>query len=275
LPGKCTTTGNDAMSILFAEQSWPQIQEHIDRQGLVILPFGTLEEHGRHLPVNVDAVIAEEIARRVAEAVQDTVPVLVMPVAWAGYSVQKMNRWPGVISIRSEILVEAWFDVMASLVKMGFQRLLCINAHGQNPEIIKLAARKIADAYDINVVTSNCWSMAAETMKAIRQSEIGGCLHGGELETSLMLYLTDLVDMSQATKEDVMRYRSEFYPGDTFGSATGGTFLSTWYVQESKTGIFGDPTVATKETGRLLVEGIVQNYVKLIREYLDLSSRRL
>ena len=120
-------------------------------------------------------------------------------------------------------------------------------------------------------MTSNCWSLAAETMKSIRRSELGGCLHGCEFETSLMLYLTDLVDMTKATNEDIMRYRSEFYPGDTFGSATGGAFLSTWYVQESKTGIYGDPTVATKETGRLLVEGMVRNYVKLIDEYLRLT----
>jgi creatinine amidohydrolase len=259
------------MSILFAEQSWPQIKACIDRNGLMILPFGTLEEHGLHLPVNVDAVIAEEVAKRVGEAVKDKYPVLVMPVAWAGYSVKKMNKWPGVISVRSEVLTEAWFDVMASLVRMGFKKLLCVNGHGQNPEMIKLAARRISDEFDVNVVTSNVWSMAAETMKKIRQSDLGGCGgHGDELETSLMLHLTDLVDMRKATKEDIMRYRSEFYPGDTFGSATGGAFLSTWYVQESKTGIYGDPTVATKETGRLLVEGLVSSYVRLIDEYMTL-----
>ena len=188
------------MSILFAENSWPQIQECIERKGLIILPFGTLEEHGLHLPVNVDAVIAEETAKRVADAVKDAVSVLVMPVVWAGYSIQKMNTWPGVVSVRSEILTEAWFDLMASLVKMGFKRLLCMNAHGQNPEMIKLAARRISDEYDVNVATSNCWSMAAETMKAIRRSEIGGCFHGGEFETSLMLYFTDLVEHEQGHK---------------------------------------------------------------------------
>lgn len=259
------------MSILFAEQSWPQIKEYIDKNALVILPFGQVEEHGRHLPLNTDAVIAEEVAKRVAEAIKDRIPVLVMPVSWAGYSIRKMNKWPGVISIRSEVLVEAWFDLMASLARMGFRKLLCLNGHGQNPEMIKLAARRISDEFDINVVTTNCWALAADTMKKIRKSEIGGCLHGCEFETSLMLYLTDLVDMSKATKEDIMRYRSDFYPGDMFGSATGGAFLSTWYVQESKTGIYGDPTVATRETGRLLVEGMVRNYVKLIDEYMRMK----
>jgi len=108
-------------------------------------------------------------------------------------------------------------------------------------------------------------------MKNIRKSEIGGCLHGGEFETALMLYLTDLVDMDKVTKEDIMKYRSEFYAGDMFGSAAGGAFLSTWYVQESRTGIYGDPTVATKETGRLAMEGMVGNCAKLIDEYMKLK----
>ena len=258
------------MSIYFAEKSWPEIQECIDKNGLIILPIGTIEEHGLHLPVNTDLVIADCIARGVSEAVKDKVPVLVMPGFWTGYSVKKMNKWPGVIRIRSEILTEVFYDLMASLVEMGFKKLLTINGHGQNPEMIKLAARRIFDEYNINVVTTNCWSMAVETMRKIRNSEIGGALHGGEFETSLMLYLTDLVDMSKATNEDIVTYHSEFYPGDVFGSSTGGAFLSTWAVQESTTGIYGDPTVATKETGRILLESIVEKYVRLIDEYMGL-----
>jgi creatinine amidohydrolase len=259
------------MSIYFAEKSWPELKEYIERDALVLIPFGTIEEHGLHLPVNTDEVIAEGIAKRVAEAVADAVPVLVMPGFWSGYSVKKMTKWPGVIRIRSEILTEVFFDLMSSLVGMGFKKLMTLNGHGQNPEMIKLAARRIADAYDVHVVTTNCYSLAAETMRKVRKSETGGALHGGEFETSLMLYFSDLVDMSKATKDDFMKYRSDFYPGDMFGSASGGAFLSTWFLQESKTGIYGDPTVAAKETGKLLVDGIVEKYVRLIHEYMNLK----
>jgi creatinine amidohydrolase len=258
------------MSIFFAEKSWPELKEYIEKNALVIVPFGTIEEHGLHLPVNTDAVIAEGVAAAVGDAVKDRVPVLVMPAFWSGYSIKKMTKWPGVIRVRSEILTEVFYDILSSLVDMGFNKLLCLNGHGQNPEMIKLAARRIADVYDVHVVTTNYYALAAETMKKVRKSKTGGALHGGEFETSLMLYFTDLVDMSRATKEDMMRYRSDFYPGDMFGSASAGAFLSTWYVQESKTGIYGDPTVATRETGRLLVDGIVEKYVRLIDEYMSL-----
>lgn len=255
------------MSIYFAEQSWPEIERFIKKKALIILPIGTIEEHGLHLPLNTDILIAEQIAKKVADTIGDKIPTLVMPGVWSGYSIKKMTKWPGVIRVRSEILIEVIYDILTSLVEMGFKRLLCINGHGQNPEIIKLAIRKISDKYGLSVLLSNIWSMASTTMKKIRKSEIGGALHGGEFETSLMLYLTDLVDMSKATREDIMRYHSKFYGGDMFAGVSS-AFLSTWDIQESKTGIYGDPTKATKETGRLLMEGIVKEYVELIHEYL-------
>jgi creatinine amidohydrolase len=258
------------MSILFAEKSWPQIGEYIKKNGLVILPIGQVEEHGPHLPLNTDIAIAEGVSREVANAVKDRHPVLVMPGVWSGYSIKKMQKWPGVISVRSEVLIEAIFDIMASLVDMGFKKLLSINAHGMNPEIIKLAARRISDRNDVHVATTNCWSLAAGTMKKIRESAIGGALHGGEFETSLMLYLTDLVDMTKATNVDAMRYRSDFYSGDTFASAAGGTAFSTWYLQESKTGVYGDPTRASREKGEKLMKGMVEMYSRLIDEYMGL-----
>ena len=258
------------MSVFFAEKKWPELSDYIERGGLVILPVGTVEEHGHHLPVATDLVLADELSLRVAEAVAESVPVLVMPGIWTGYSVRKMKKWPGLISIRSELLIEVVYDVMASIADMGFGKILTINAHGQNPESIKLAARRLFDTHDVNVVTSNIWSMAAETMMKIRKSPLGGCLHGGEFETSIMLYFTDLVDMDKATAEDALTYHSDFYPGDAFGSATGGAFLSTWAIQESTTGLYGDPTAASAETGRLLVEGIVEKYVRLIDEYMRL-----
>jgi len=258
------------MSVLFAEKKWPEIEDYITRGGLVILPIGQVEEHGLHLPLNTDIVIAEGVALAVAKAVEDRHPVLVMPGVWSGYSLKKMNRWPGVISIRSEILVEYLVDIMASLVDMGFRKILTINAHGMNPEIIKLAARRISDRNDVHVATTSWWSLAAATAKKIRKSEIGGELHAGEFETSMLLYLTDLVDMSKATNVDFMRYRSDFYAPDMFGSAPGGTAFSTWYVQESVNGVYGDPTPASRETGEALMKGTVETYVRLIDDYMRL-----
>jgi creatinine amidohydrolase len=110
--------------------------------------------------------------------------------------------------------------------------------------------------------------LAAERFSEIRKSGRGGSIYGGEYETSLMLYLGEPVDMDQAIDEDIMRYHSDFIAGDNF---VGGqkVFWSTWGLQKSKTGIYGDPTVATAETGRQLLEAMVANGVAFAREFMS------
>ena len=89
----------------------------------------------------------------------------------------------------------------------------------------------------------------------------------GEYETSLMLYLAEeLVDMSKATSQDKLTYFSKFYPDKVF--------WSTWDIQESKTGIYGDPTVASKETGKRIMEATVENYVEFIREFHNFQPKK-
>jgi len=81
-----------------------------------------------------------------------------------------------------------------------------------------------------------------------------------------MLHISDLVKMDQATNEDIMRYHSEFVPGDNF-TGSSPVFWSTWGLQASQTGVYGDPTVASKETGRQILEAIVEKTVRFLREF--------
>ncbi len=258
------------MSIYFGDKSWPQLQEAIERDTLIILPVAQVEEHGRHLPVSTDTVIATETARLVAERIKDDIPVLVMPTIWSGYSMKLMTEWPGVIRLQPETMIALVYDVLSSLVEMGFEKIVIINSHGQNPAILELAARKIADQYDVYPAITYVLTMAGEAGPEVRRSELGGCGgHGCEAETAVMLYLSDLVDMSQATDQDTMRYHSRFYPGDMYYTGPKGprVFWSSWQVQKSKTGLIGDPTLATAETGQALMEAIVQNHVEFITEF--------
>ena len=87
------------MSVYFADKSWVELQKMIKRNALIIFPVGTIEEHGMHLPVNTDVVIAEEVAGRVAEKLKKKIPLFVMPAIWAGYSAKEMTRWPGTIRV--------------------------------------------------------------------------------------------------------------------------------------------------------------------------------
>jgi creatinine amidohydrolase len=254
------------MSLFFADRTSPEIEALAERHALVLLPVGQVEEHGQHLPVNTDALIAERVAAAAAGRVADEMPVLVMPTVWTGYSAAAMSRWAGTIRLDTRTFTDLIYGVCSSLIEMGFDRIVIVNAHGHHPALLETAVREVADEHDVHVAIAHVWTMGAEAFRACRKSKPGGAIHGGEFETSLMLHLRAPVDMSKATDVDVMRYESEFAPADGF-SGSKKVFWSTWGIQESTTGIYGDPTVASAETGRIVFEAIVENTASFLREF--------
>lgn len=261
------------MSLYFHHQTSPEIKEAIERNALILLPVGQVEEHGPHLPLECDCIIARETARTVAEEIASEIPVLVLPTVWTGYTVQQVARWPGLITFREpESMIQMIYDILASLVEDGFKKIVIINAHGNNPAILELACRKIGSDYSVFPAVTYVLGMSKTIGPQVRKSEPGGCGgHAGEEETALLLHLTpELVRMERATDQDIVRYQSRFFPGDVYAEVpdrVSGIYWSTWGVVQSETGVYGDPTVATAETGRALFEEIVRNYKAFLREY--------
>ena len=109
------------MSFLFRDQSWVQLQEHLEKQSLLILPVGTTEEHGPHLPVDTDARIAEAYGQGLAEALAPELPVLLMDTIRYGYSMKIMKKWPGTIVVRTRVFMDMVFDICRSVLDMGFR----------------------------------------------------------------------------------------------------------------------------------------------------------
>lgn len=254
------------MSIYFLDQSWPKLKEAVKNNVLIIFPIGQTEEHGMHLPVKTDALIAEEVARRIGERLEDKIPLLVMPTVWSGYSMKQVAEWPGTIRLKSETFINMIFDICTSLIDMGFEKIILISAHGNHTGMLRTVVRKIADEYGIYMALTFPVLMAEEEFTKISQAGKGGSCHAGEYETSLMLYLAEeLVDMSKVTNKDKLIFSSKFYPDKVF--------WSTWGVQKSKTGIYGDPTVASKETGEKIMQATVNSYVEFIKEFYEFGRK--
>src|SRR5664280_1711988 len=105
-----------AMILLFHDKNWPQLKRAAANRTLVILPVGATEEHGKHLPVNTDTVIAERMAVVAAEKICGEVPVLVLPAIWTGYTAAQLKEWPGTVTIKPKTLIDLLSDVLESLV---------------------------------------------------------------------------------------------------------------------------------------------------------------
>ena len=254
------------MSFYFGDKTWEEIRDYIDRDGLIILPVGTTEEHGRHLPVETDSRIATEFARAIGESLEKEIPLLIMPTVWSGYSPKSMLKWPGTMALRPQVFIDMIHDICASLAQMGFHKIVMLDCHGQHAPMLNVVTKLIADEYGVYMAVTSPLTMSAEEFNKVRRSERGGVLHACEWETSVMLACTDKVKMDKAVSCDTMRVHSDFVSGV---SAMGGQKVtwSTWGLQDSKTGVYGDPTVATAEMGAFIMKAALENYRKFLLEY--------
>jgi len=255
------------MSYLFRDQSSLTLRKHLEGGSLLILPIGTTEEHGPHLPVDTDARIAEAYGHRLAEELLPDVPVLLMDTIRYGYSMQVMRQWPGTLVVRSRVFMDMVFDICRSALDMGFLRLAILDCHGHHSGPLNTVSRELCDACGKAIAIISPAVMSREEFNRVRKSPQGGATHAGEWETSLVLHISpEAVDMSQATDVDEMRYHSEFVAGDSFLGRQQVTW-STWYLQASQTGVYGSPTCATAETGRGILDAATTNGARFLREY--------
>ena len=149
---------------------------------------------------------------------------------------------------------------------MRFEKVVVVNGHGHHPAILEMVAREIADDTGAYIAVMDAAKLAAKAVAEHRKSAPGGCIHGGEFETSLMLYLDQPVEMDKATDEDTFVFASPFFPRDGFAGSKK-AFWSTWGIQVSKTGIYGTPTVSTREFGEVVFNSMVDELVAFAREY--------
>ena len=244
------------MSFYFSENSLLGIEKAIADGAVIILPVGQTEEHGRHLPVGTDAMIARKFGEGLGEALTGKLPVLVMDTITYGYSQDGILEWPGCPNIRTRTICDYLFDIVDSLATMGFKKIVTLDCHGNHDFVHRLVMREIVDKHNVYMMTLSPSKLTQELYNKIKDDPQGD-IHGGEYETSCMLYINpDIVDVNEYTNVDAIRCNS-ILRGP----------VSTWGLQKSKSGLFGDPTTSTAEKGKLLMEEAVKQGVKYIEEY--------
>lgn len=230
-----------------ASASWEDVAAAIE-QGLIgILPVGAVEQHGAHLPLLTDTVLATGVARRIAEGCDGLLlPALAYGDAWTA------EDWSGTLSLSPETLRRSVEDIGRGLQRMGVRGLITVNGHFGNREPINLAARALSEASFpvLHLDYPRLEALAAELMESAPAGP--GFYHADEVETSMMLALApDTVRMDRAAPE---------YPEfpELFGSEP--MKLSAF----NKSGVFGDPRPATAAKGEELIAGISAESLRLI-----------
>lgn len=254
----------------YEKLTWPEINQAVQAKKVVVVPIGSTEQHGHHLPLDVDVVCPTGIAHAAARLIPDD--VLVMPPIVHGYTAHVMD-FPGTINIHYEHFIRFVVDVGKSLAYHGFKKVVLFNGHGSNAPNLDLAARRVNLETDAECVATSWWNLLTVDkgfMPSWRESKFpGGCAHACELETSVYLYFDeDNVRKDRIADGDIafhVTHPSDFQWVDLF-SAGPGTVVS-WTASYSDTGVLGQATLATKEKGERAVKEAARQLAWMATEF--------
>ncbi len=257
----------------YDELSWPEVKQAAADGKALLIPIGSIEDHGPHLPLNTDNVIVEAVCFEVSRRAPDE--ILSLPVLPVGFEEHHMD-FPGSLTSSIEVLMTYFADAAISVARHGFTRIMLVNGHGSNASIVELAARKavLATGAIVGAMAGNAAVddvLVRDLIAQRRKSEYGGIGHACEYETAMMLYLRpDLVQMDKAVKE-MGQLSLKYFNWD---HPTPSAFAwMDWWSRFSETGIAGDPTVATREFGEFLFNATVERMIDLLREFKQIPIR--
>ena len=248
----------------FPYLTWTDIEGMPDKENVVIIqPIGAIEQHGPHLPLVVDAAIATAVLGKALAELPAEIPAYGLPPLCYGKSNEHWH-FPGTITLSSTTLMATLMDVGSSLYRAGFRKLVFINGHGGQPQVLEMVARDLHQQYEgFCVFPLFVWSVPniAASLLTPKEQELG--IHAGDAETSLLLsLLPEQVRMDVAATE----YPSNL-PDETSLLSMEGALPFAWTTRDlSKSGVLGDPTVATKEKGDRILDSLVQGWVQVLQD---------
>ncbi len=237
--------------------TWPEIEERLKQVDTAILPCGAIEQHGPHLPVDIDYYDAVYLADKIAEACADPKPFVLPPIPF-GVSYHH-DEFKGTLSVTNDALSRFVYDIGMSLAHNGIKKLILLNGHGDNAPTLSYAAQMINRDAQIFVCVETGETSDMDLYNLI---ETKNDIHAGEIETSTTLALRpEMVQMNKAVNA-TLNFGSDYLD---FTSERG----VAWYVRTKKisaTGVMGDPTKATAEKGKKMWEIMIAHMVHFVEE---------
>jgi creatinine amidohydrolase len=234
------------------EMTWLEFDKRRKETSTVIIPTGSVEVYGPHLPLGTDCIVAESLANMIAERFDAVIsPMIELNDASA------LLSFPGTINVERQNFIGNLEDLFSTLINYGFKNFLFLSGHGANIEMVSSLCRKYQRIHGIKCAQIDWWRFAAANSDGILDNK-GPMAHGhaSECGTSVMLYLRpDLVDMEKAELVSPQP--------DTYGVFTD-VIRYIPFNEKTHNGTIGDATVGTAEKGKLLVEKCVNRIVSFM-----------
>ncbi|MGI9371770.1 MAG: creatininase family protein [Hyphomicrobiales bacterium] len=231
---------------------------------IAVLPLAAVEQHGPHLPVGVDAFIAEGLVDRTAAALGDDSKATFLPVQQVCKSNEHIS-FPGTLTIGWHSTIQSWIDIGESIARAGVRKLIMITSHGGNNAPMEIAARELRQSLGMLVVTTS-WGKLGKWQEIYDYRGTYTDIHAGLSETSLMMALRpDLVDTSKqegfSSAQTVLKETHEH-----LGYHSSNANISWLSEDLNSAGAVGDASIATAELGEREITSILEGFNKLIEE---------
>lgn len=244
----------------WAELDWPAIRQ-LDKQLPVVLPLGSVEQHGLHLPLCTDTSQVQAVAEAAETELRDA--ALFLPTLWLGSSHHHLD-FPGTLSLAPSLYSRVVQELAASVLSAGFRRLFFLNGHGGNEVPVAQALSELAvtdaRAWESHLAMASWWTVGKPDAAALgMQTE--GVTHACEYETSLMLWLRPDLVRADRIRDAAPVPASEWLSGDKRVS------LYRPFAQMTGQGSLGTPSAASADKGRRLLEAVVADVVVFVRDF--------
>ena len=252
--------------------TWPEVEAvHAEGVDAVLIPIGSTEQHGRHLPLDTDCFIARELSRRAAEAGDEAgVRLLVAPTLNVTLSWYHM-QFPGSLKLQTTTFLQVFREVCDSLAHHGFETLIAVNGHGGNIAALTVAVNHAMETTGRRVFLVQWWDLAADVLSAIE----GPMIHAEEAETSIAIALGQRMIESEAARDAFDRgaaVRDAGLPWTSYGKYAmthkgPGVVVPMDMLRDiTPSGVVGDATRASRETGERVLEVLIPRIVEVARE---------
>jgi creatinine amidohydrolase len=230
---------------------------------IAVVPIAAIEQHGPHLPVSTDTSIMQGMLNEVIVILPAELDIRILPVQAIGKSNEHLHA-PGTLTLPAATLIDAWTELGASVARAGLRKIVFVNSHGGNEEIMGIVTRELRVRYRMLAVKTS-WQRFGRPAGMYTELEDRHGIHGGDVETSLMLHFRpDLVDMRKAENfaSNVGRAETDF----ALLRQTG-THAFAWIASDLNThGVVGDASLATAEKGRLTARFQAEGFVGLLQD---------
>ena len=245
-----------------ADMTWEEFRDQIDDAAVVVIPMGSTELEGSHLPLGVDTIMAKGLAGRL----EGEKGVLIGPTLPIGYS-KWFLPFPGTISLEADTLARVLVEYCISLISHGIRRIVFLNSHRGNNACIETTARTLIGTHHVRMGMLSVWKLANDLAASNKQLfEEGRFTHAGEIMTSAIMALqpgsvvTDRIqaDSLQSPPDSPFRVKNSLGETGYNGSVQ---IVYQDICEITTTGIMGDPTSASTEKGEALLD-LLTDYTK-------------